>query len=193
MPVPANRIPNARFTLEDAVQATPTGAVQVVQGMFSGAFTVFDARSNVLLRAFDGLGRIASSVPFSVDSAEDTDGDGLPDAWERRFFGGLGAGALDDPDGDGISNRDEFLGGTEPLNKASATRIVRVHMESSDVCLFFTSVTGKAYRIECADEMTSGKWTTVAEQVSGNGGIVEARHRVASGARNLFYRVRVMP
>ena len=192
-PVAANRIPNMRLTLEDTVQATPTGAVQVVKGSFSEAFTVFDARSNVVLRAFDGLGRIASSVPFSVDSAEDTDGDGLPDAWERRFFDGLGAGALDDPDGDGIPNRDEFLGGTEPLNAASATRIVRVHMEESDVCLFFTSVTGKAYRIECADEMTLGKWTPAGEQVSGNGGIVEARHRAANGARNLFYRVRVMP
>ena len=192
-PVAVNRIPNARFTLEDAVQLTPTGAVQLVQGMFSGAFSVFDARSNVVLRAFDGLGRIASSVPFSVESAEDAGGDGLPDAWERRFFGGIGAGALDDPDGDGISNRDEFLGGTDPLNAASATRIVRVQIEDGDVRLFFTSVTGKAYRIECAEEMISGKWTPVAEKVPGNGGVAEARHRAAGGARNLFYRIRVLP
>ena len=194
-PAPAarNRIPNVRFTLEDAVQATPTGAVQVAQGIFSGAFTVFDARSNVVLRAFDGLGRIASSVPFSVDSAGDADGDGVPDAWEQRFFGGIGAGALDDPDGDGISNRDEFFGGTDPLNAASATRIVRVQLEEGDVCLYFTSVTGKAYRIECAEEMITGRWTPVVEHISGNGGIVEARHRAVGGARNLFYRVRVLP
>jgi uncharacterized repeat protein (TIGR01451 family) len=192
-PVTANFIPNARFTLEDAVQATPEGVVQLVEGIFSGAFTVFDARSNVVLRAFDGLGRIASSVPFSVDSAEDVDGDGLPDAWEYRFFGGIGGGSVDDSDGDGITNRDEFLGGTDPMNATSATRIVRVQMEGDDVCLFFTSVTGKAYRIESAEEMTAGKWTPVVEEVSGNGGIAEARHRAGFGARNLFYRVRVLP
>ena len=165
----------------------------MVQGVFSGAFAVFEARSNVVLRAFDGLGRIASSAPFSVDSAGDADGDGVPDAWERRFFGSTGAGALDDPDGDGISNRDEFFGGTDPLNAASATRIVRVQIEDGDVRLFFTSVTGRAYRIECSDEMIAGRWTPVLENILGHGGIVEARHRADGGARNLFYRVRVLP
>ena len=70
---------------------------------------------------------------------------------------------------------------------------MRVQLEEGDVRLFFTSVTGKAYRIECAEEMLSGRWTPVVEHISGNGGIVEARHREAGGARNLFYRVRVLP
>ena len=30
--------------------------------------------------------------------------DGLPDAWERGYFGGLPLGRLDDPDGNGYPN-----------------------------------------------------------------------------------------
>ena len=192
-PVAANRIPNARFTLEDAVRAAPTGMVQVVSGLWMGPFTIFDPGSNLVLRAFDGLGRIATSVPFAVDSAEDADGDGLPDAWKRRFFGSATVAPGDDADGDGISNRDEYLAGTNPIDASSATRIVSVHIERDDVCLFFASVAGKAYRVECSDQMGAASWTTVKDHLPGNGGIVEVRHVGAAGAANRFYRVQVRP
>lgn len=46
----------------------------------------------------------------------DLDSDGLPDDWEMSFFGNLAtlAAAGDDLDGDGMSNREEFEGGTDP-------------------------------------------------------------------------------
>ncbi len=52
-----------------------------------------------------------------VDFVElDTDGDGLPDGWERRYFGSDTNGdAGGDPDHDGRNNREEFLTGTNPL------------------------------------------------------------------------------
>lgn len=45
----------------------------------------------------------------------DSDGDGLPDAWEERWMAGLAGGPADDPDGDGRDNRTEMLFGSEPL------------------------------------------------------------------------------
>ncbi|HWA27858.1 MAG TPA: LamG-like jellyroll fold domain-containing protein [Lacunisphaera sp.] len=47
----------------------------------------------------------------------DTDGDDLPDAWELQHFGNLASyiGA-DDPDGDGLTNLQEYQGGTDPLD-----------------------------------------------------------------------------
>lgn len=54
----------------------------------------------------------SNGVVFTVNNPNnDTDGDGLPDDWEITYFGHLGYGANDDPDGDGVSNLQEFLQG----------------------------------------------------------------------------------
>ncbi|HUF61009.1 MAG TPA: hypothetical protein VMN36_02950 [Verrucomicrobiales bacterium] len=47
---------------------------------------------------------------------QDTDGDGLRDDWELEHFGDLSATPGGDPDGDGLSNGDEFLRQTDPNN-----------------------------------------------------------------------------
>lgn len=48
----------------------------------------------------------------------DADGDLLPDNFEGAFFGGLAEGPYGDKDGDGYSNLQEFLDGTDPNDKA---------------------------------------------------------------------------
>ncbi len=50
----------------------------------------------------------------------DSDGDGLPDSWEIAHFGNLNQTASGDFDGDGVSNLQEYLDGTDPTNAASA-------------------------------------------------------------------------
>jgi hypothetical protein len=60
----------------------------------------------------------ANGVPSVADTiliGDDSDNDGLPDAWERNFFGGLGMGPNDDPDGDGLTNAQELALGTNPI------------------------------------------------------------------------------
>jgi hypothetical protein len=45
----------------------------------------------------------------------DTDSNGLFDAWELYYFGALGVQPGSDPDGDGLSNLQEYNAGTDPL------------------------------------------------------------------------------
>jgi regulation of enolase protein 1 (concanavalin A-like superfamily) len=45
---------------------------------------------------------------------EDTDGNGLPDAWEQTYFGQLGVSPSADPDADGLTNAQEWELGTNP-------------------------------------------------------------------------------
>lgn len=47
---------------------------------------------------------------------DDNDSDGLPDAWELFYWNSASQGAGTDADGDGISNLDEFVEGTSPIN-----------------------------------------------------------------------------
>jgi hypothetical protein len=66
-----------------------------------------------------GLEVIAAAVTH-VPAAAILDGDGdlLPDNFECAFFGGLAEGPYGDKDGDGYSNLQEFLDGTDPNDKA---------------------------------------------------------------------------
>lgn len=45
----------------------------------------------------------------------DSDGNGMGDAWERRYFGNLGVDPQGDPDGDGLVNILEYQYGRNPL------------------------------------------------------------------------------
>jgi hypothetical protein len=62
----------------------------------------------------------------SVFLSFDLDGDGLPDEWERRHFGGLSQSSADDFDNDGVSNLDEYLDGTNPADSHSVYPRLRV-------------------------------------------------------------------
>jgi len=56
-------------------------------------------------------------LPAADDDDEpDTDGDGLPDAWEEQYFGDLNETADGDYDNDNYTNLEEYEAGTDPSN-----------------------------------------------------------------------------
>lgn len=57
---------------------------------------------------------------ISFPPYDDDDQDGLPDAWEYAKFGHLNQAGHDDPDGDGYTNYQEYLVGTDPASAAEA-------------------------------------------------------------------------
>jgi len=96
------------------------------------------------------IGQEAGAVRFEVTVSAtvafdktDTDGDGLPDQWEARFGDGFLStmGATSDFDGDGQSDRAEYLAGTDPADAGShlavtkvermANGAIRIHWSSS--------------------------------------------------------------
>ena len=72
----------------------------------------------------------ADYLPFWLDS----DGNGLSDWWEARYFGSVSSGlsALDDLDGDGWTNLGEFLDNTDPRNAASRPTPPTITVEPLD-------------------------------------------------------------
>ena len=49
--------------------------------------------------------------------AADSDGDGLLDSWEIANLGDLSQDGTDDPDSDGHDNLDEYINGTDPMDR----------------------------------------------------------------------------
>jgi hypothetical protein len=65
-------------------------------------------------------GPLEAYVDIGADEFVDTDRDGLPDWWEQVHFGGATAAAADqDPDGDGLSDIEEYAWGANPHNPDS--------------------------------------------------------------------------
>jgi YD repeat-containing protein len=46
----------------------------------------------------------------------DSDHNGLPDAWEQQYFGHIGVDPSADPDGDGLTNLQEYTAGSNPVD-----------------------------------------------------------------------------
>lgn len=117
----------------------------------------------------------------------DVDVDGLQDAWEAAYFGGTqGAQAAPgtDVDGDGMSNYEEFIAGSDPTDAASACRVYAgVAGESPRVSFLAVAAAGagytqyqRIYDLEACDPMdTPLTWQPVA----GRAGIVGAGQMVA--------------
>jgi hypothetical protein len=103
----------------------------------------------------------------------DGNGDGLPDGWQIQYFGSadaLNALPTADPDGDGMSNLQEYDDGTDPTDSTSALRITAIVPVGEDIRVYFTSVSGKYYSLERFDPI-SGVWTNIVDNVPGNGGV----------------------
>ena len=64
--------------------------------------------------ASDGVLKATRTATIKVNPAGDTDGDGMDDAWEMQNFGTLDRDGTGDLNGNGISDLQEFLNGTDP-------------------------------------------------------------------------------
>ncbi len=101
-----------------AVDLQPAGTGISLGGQTGQRNAGFSGEINVLLvynRALSATeqGRVEDAL-LEQYHLGDTDQNGLPDRWERQYFGQTGVDPEADPDGDGLSNRQERQYGTNP-------------------------------------------------------------------------------
>ena len=105
------------------------------QGIFSWSPNIGQAGIYPLtFTATDGTLMTSRSLSIRVNPNNDTDGDGMDDAWEIEHFGDLSHDGTEDSDGDGRSDLQEFLDQTDPevVNALPATPQILSPMFDAD-------------------------------------------------------------
>ena len=125
----------------------------------------------------------------------DSDQDGMDDQWElaNGFNPAHREDALEDADGDGHSNLQEFLAGTGPRDPFNVLKIEPPQIVENSMRIRFPTVLGKYYRVERSATEEAEAWEIVSAQVAGDGRTTEIMDPMPLGVTQLFYRVVLLP
>lgn len=149
------------------------------------------------VRASDGVNASPWALVRVIGIAGDlypSTGDGLPDAWMTTHFGdanpaaGTGRGPADDPDGDGLTNLQEYQLDTDPLDFRSRLAVTSF----SPSALSWSARPYALYYLERSDDLKT--WTAVpSSAVLPTTTIGTATNFAEPGKARQFYRVRFAP
>lgn len=133
------------------------------------------------------IGEPAGTSRLDLTLGVDTDGDGLPDAWE--IANGLDPNdpndADRDADGDGISNRNEYLAGTYAFDANDGFQLTLSEVNNGNTILEFFAIRGRTYTVQSSTNLQ--QWTSVGFRVDASGSLLN--HYSASDYRTLRIEV----
>ncbi len=139
-------------------------------------------------------GKVRTGGVLNLLAMVDSDANGLPDWWEFTYFGVIDVNPNADPDGDGMTNLQEFLAATDPTNAASRLAITSTaFLPHIGFQLTFPSANGVTYRVESSDSLENNSWTTLGDDLTGTGTNLQATDPAASTRSKRFYRLEVIP
>lgn len=161
---------NLEISINPGVTLSDSQSFVLIQyGSIASSFSNIDFGQRLLTRdrlasfRIDDTGAEIIATGFR---AEDLDGDGIQDAWAMRHFGispllrGTGASDLDgDWDADGLSNRNEFLLGTDPNDPSSGLFLQLEITGQGGVNAHFPYLLSRSYHMRISDDALN--WTDV--------------------------------
>lgn len=158
--------------------------------------------------SFAQIGEPGGSTRIDLTLGEDSDGDGLPDAWEQELINALGGGLTqedvlpgDDADGDGLSNLDEYRAGTYAFDPEDGFMLSLVANAPGVASLEFLAIQGRNYTIEASINLE--EWTPVSFRTEPQGALLNNHQAndsrvlridvpsVEGSETNLYYRALV--
>jgi len=113
----------------------------------------------------DGRRSQISAVSIGKTYGEDLNMDGLPDDWQKQYWGtnpAMFPPPNIDSDGDGASNLEEFLQGTNPVDPRSVLK-AKVIITSQGRFIHWNTQPGFIYQVQVSTNFTSG-WSNLGQQ-----------------------------
>jgi hypothetical protein len=131
----------------------------------------------------------------SIQSGADTDGDGITDGWELTYTNTLTAfNAVSDADGDGASDKDEYLADTNP-NDPNSKLVITVFSTPSGGTLpsvTWNSVLTRQYRIQKTLDLSLPLWLDSGLGLISPDGPSTTRNFGDTNAPMRFYKVQAV-
>jgi len=129
-----------------------------------------------------------------LGGTEDTDGDGLDDAWEMAYFNTLSRDGTGDFDGDGATDAHEFRAGTDPTDQHAVLRAIPLlSLANGELRLLWPAAPGRAYRVEYKDGLDAAPWADLGAPIHLDGATGWCVDTNAPACPQRFYRVVVQP
>jgi len=122
---------------------------------------------------------------------QDSDSNGLPDAWEIAHFGGIGVDPNDDADGDFMSNGDEYVAGTNPQDAQSVLVLLDSGPDpQGGFVLQWSCVPNQFYKVLRSEDLLSN-FMELATHIPATPPINSYHDASAVGKGPYFYRVQI--
>ena len=116
----------------------------------------------------------------------DLNGNGMSDVWEWVYNAG-GLSHAGDADGDGFSNLQESVAGTDPFNASSFPRIPSVQASRTNFSVTLPAALGKQYQLQSRAALNNTNWLVETNLVARTGTNVTLTVPVAAAMK--FYRI----
>lgn len=132
-----------------------------------------------------------SALSICAVEDPDTDADGMPDWWEEANFGGAtNATPGADTDGDGVSNFDEWIGGSCATNSASCFEATQQTFQpGAGTVISWPSASNRLYQLDGASSLLT-PFSPVASGLPATPPLNTYTDTTHSSDACLFYRVR---
>lgn len=138
---------------------------------------------------FAGSPSLASA---HIGAVTDHDSDGMPDDWELAYDLNVrdAADASLDNDGDGLTNLQEYAGGTSPIEFDGALRWHSIAKDAQGILLHVMTTPNRSYTIQYRSDLSAGTWQYLKQfTATADGGLMAIVDEMTGYPSQRYYRL----